>query len=148
MTETPEYDGPDAETLVKIALKIKKAKAKLAAQYKVDDYALTADLKLIEGQMLQFLNHTKQKTATTAKGQFYWQDKITPRGDDWAAFYKWIVENDTFEALQKRIKVTFISKYMEEHANDKDEEGNALPNLPPGVSVLREREICIRQPNT
>ena len=36
---------------------------------------------------------------------------------------------------------------MEEHKNDKDENGEPLPNLPPGVSVLREWEVVIKNPN-
>ena len=148
-TKEPDaYDGPNAEKLVKVALKIKKARAELAAKFKQDDAPLEADLKAIEAQMLKFLNATGQKTATTAFGQFYWQTKIAPRADDWSAFYQWIAANDAFDALQKRIKVTFISEYMEAHKNDKDDDGNSLPNLPPGISVLKEREICIRNPNT
>lgn len=145
---TAPYEGPNAVQLVKIGRKIKAARSKLAAEFKKADDELKADLQQVEALMLAFLNSTGQKTANTGEhGLFYWQDKIIPRADDWDAFYKWVARNHTFDALQKRIKVTFIADYMEEHKNDKDEDGNPLSNLPPGVSVIREREIVIKNPN-
>ena len=145
---TEPYNGPPADKLVKIGRKIKAARSKLAAEFKAADDLLKADLAGIEGMMLEFLRATGQKTANCGEhGLFYWQEKITPRGDDWAAFYKWIVREDAFDALQKRIKVTFISQYMEEHKNDKDENGEPVSPLPPGISVMREREIHIKSPN-
>ena len=142
------YDGPPADKLIKVGRKIKAARSKLAAEYKKADDLLKVDLAEVEAMMLAFLNSTGQKTANCGEfGLFYWQHKITPRADDWDAFYKWIASTNTFDALQKRIKVTFITEYMEEHKNDKDENGDPLSNLPPGVSVIREREVCIRSPN-
>jgi hypothetical protein len=89
----------------------------------------------IQTALLKHLNDTKQESARTKSGTFFKQEKLTPTAADWDTFYKWIAENDAFEFLQKRIKSTEVSAYMEQH------EGTP----PPGVSVYREYEVHVRR---
>jgi hypothetical protein len=52
-------------------------------------------------------------------------------------FYGWIKDNDAFDALERRVKKTFVTEFMETH------EGG-LP--PPGITVSREYVVRVRKP--
>ena len=62
---------------------------------------------------------------------------MIPTGQDWEAFYDWIKEHDAFDALERRIKRTFVSKYMD------DNDGA----IPPGVNVFRRYTVEVRKNN-
>ena len=130
--------NPDADKLVRVHQKISAALKKLKTDYEAAAAVLKGQQDTVESAMLQFLNDTKQKTAKTENGLFYWQVKLTPSGADWGALYAWVREENAFEVFHKRISSTFIKTYMEENENA----------LPPGVNVKREREICVRKSAT
>lgn len=114
---------------------MRDARTALAADFKKNDDALKAKQRVLEGVMLDFLNRHHLDSAPTTSGVFYKQEEVTPTGSDWSAFYDWIKEHDAFDALEKRIKKTFIKEYMDTN------EGA----LPPGVSVFREFIVRVRR---
>jgi hypothetical protein len=50
-------------------------------------------------------------------------------------FYVWIKDNDAFDALERRVKKSFIATYMEDNKGE----------LPPGISVMQEYTVTIRR---
>jgi phage tail tape-measure protein len=127
----------DTERVVRIYNKMRDKRAQLKREFDAADNAIKEQQKTLEAAMLNFLNANSAKSANTAAGQFYWQEKVIPRGDDWNAFYAFIAKEGAFDALERRIKTTFVKEYMDAHQGE----------LPPGVSVLREREIRVRTSN-
>lgn len=89
----------------------------------------------LEGEMLRILNDNNGEGIRTASGTFYRTEDVIPSGADWAAFYGWVKDNDAFDALERRIKKTFIADYME--AND--------GSVPPGVNVFRRYKVNVRK---
>lgn len=132
----------DVEKLVRVYKKMRDARSALAKKFKIEDDDLKAKMEIIGNAMLSFLNSTNQESARTKEGTFYKQIETKPIGSDWGAFYRWVAENDAFDFLEKRIKVTEVVKYM---AENKDAEGRAA--LPPGVSVNQEFVIRVRKAN-
>jgi hypothetical protein len=53
------------------------------------------------------------------------------------AFFQWIKDNNAFDAMQRRVSVTFVKEFMDSH------EGK-LP--PPGIQVSREYVCRVRKP--
>ena len=125
----------DANKLVKVHIKIRDARKALSDTFNTGDRQLKAQQLRIEGELLRFLQESKLDSVRTDSGTFYRQEDITPRGDDWEAFYAWVKEHDAFDALERRIKKTFVKEYME---------GNEGA-IPPGVSVFREYVVRIRR---
>ena len=87
--------------------------------------------------MLAELNDNNGEGIRTAAGTFFRKLEVIPTGQDWEAFYDWIKEHDAFDALERRIKRTFISKYMD------DNDGA----IPPGVNVFRRYTVEVRKNN-
>ncbi|MDR3427794.1 hypothetical protein [Silvimonas sp.] len=127
----------DIDRMVRVRHKIADARKALSAEYNAADEKLKAQLKTVDAALLAELNSSNAKSMRTESGTFYWQEKITPSAADWDTFYGWVAKTNSFDALERRIKTTFISQYMEEHAGE----------LPPGVDVYREREVRVRRNN-
>lgn len=125
----------DYNRLTKAYLNIRAARSALRKKFDQEDGALKENLKTIEAQMLKHLNDSGLESARTDVGTFYRQESLKPAASDWQAFYGWIKEEDAFDALERRIKATFIKEYME------DNDGA----LPPGVSVHREYDVRVRK---
>lgn len=129
----------DATRIVKTFIKIRDKRAELKRAWEAEDAELKAKQEKLEAVLLDHLNKNNQDSVRTEAGTYYRQVKVIPNANDWEAFYKWIKENDAFDALERRIKAKFITDYMEEHADDPDN------NLPPGVSVFRRYDVRVRK---
>ena len=53
---------------------------------------------------------------------------------DWVAFYDWIIETSSVDALERRVSSTFVKEYRAEHKE-----------LPPGVNTFDEQVINVRR---
>ena len=127
--------GIDANALTKAHVRIRDARAVLKKQFDADDAVLKGKQDRLESEMLRILQDSKMESIRTESGTFYRQEDLVPSGADWDAFYRWVAANDSFEALERRIKKTFIKEYMD--ANE--------GALPPGVSVHRTYVVRIRR---
>ena len=103
--------------------------------FETKDKKVKAAMEKIEAELGKRLRESESDSIRTEAGTFYRQVDITPRGDDWQAFYNWVAAEDAFDALERRIKKTFIAEYMEQNNGD----------LPPGVSVFREYVVRVRK---
>ena len=127
----------DYEKLVTAYRNIREHKQELNRAHDAIIKELDEKLEKLEGVMLAVLNDNKGEGVRTAAGTFFRKLEVIPTGSDWEAFYSWIKEHDAFDALERRIKRTFVSKYME------DNDGA----IPPGVSVFRKYTVQVRKNN-
>lgn len=125
----------DTDRLVRAYVKMRDHKTAMVREHEAALKLHEEKMEKVEAALLGFLNANKVDSVATKHGTFYRQENLTPTGSDWGAFYNWVRENDAFEALERRIKKTFIKEYMDAH------EGG----VPPGVSVFREYVVRIRR---
>ena len=136
MDDTTNLPAPlDLERAANAYIHMRDARSVLAEKFKEDDDALKAKMTVIQNALLKYLDAGHINSVKTDKGTIYRQEEITPQGSDWDVFYKWIRQNDAFDALERRIKKTFIRTFMD--TND--------GAIPPGVSVFREFVIRVRR---
>lgn len=127
----------DLSQVAETYIKIRDAKATRRKAWEAEEAEFDAKLEKLEGFMLKHLNEHGMDSVRTAGGTFYRQEEIRPNITDDVAFYGWIKANDAFDALERRVKRTFVSEFMETH------EGG-LP--PPGITVSREYVVRVRKP--
>lgn len=94
------------------------------------------DMQRLKALMLDHLNTTGAKSVATDHGTIYRTEKVRPSAADWQAVWDWMVANDGFDIMERRLKATFVKQYMEENDGA----------LPPGVNVHREFEVSVRRP--
>jgi hypothetical protein len=121
----------DLSKVAETYIKIRDAKAEKKRAFEAEVATLDGQLEKLEGFMLQHLNTHGMDSVRTAGGTFYRQEDIRPNITDDVLFYGWIKDNDAFDALERRVKKTFVSEFMETH------EGG-LP--PPGITARRREE--------
>ena len=126
----------DTTKAARAYVKVRDARAELKRAYEEADAELKAKLTRIESGMLKFCNEHGIDSVKTEAGTFYRQEDLIPTVNDWDSTYAFIMhENLVPEALERRLKKSFVKEFME--AN-----GGALP---PGVSVFRKYEIRVRR---
>lgn len=128
----------DYEKIVRAYRNIRDRKQELNRAHEKVIADLDEKLEKLKGVMLAELNTNKGEGIRTAAGTFFRKLETIPTGSDWDAFYDWIKDNDAFDALERRIKRTFISDYMDSHDGA----------IPPGVSVFRRYTVEVRKPTT
>ena len=127
----------DYERLVTAYRNIRDKKQELNRAHDEVIKDLDEKLERLKGVMLAELNNNNGEGIRTAAGTFFRKLEVIPTGQDWEAFYDWIKEHDAFDALERRIKRTFVSKYMD------DNDGA----IPPGVNVFRRYTVEVRKNN-
>jgi hypothetical protein len=124
------------EELVSAYLKIRTEREILAHNYEQEDAALKADMAEIEQMMLTSCNEINADSIKTAKGTVMRSVKERFTCSDWDSFYKFVMEHQAPQLLEKRIHQGNFKTFYNE------EEG-----LPPGVNVMREYGITVRKPS-
>lgn len=125
----------DLAKITQAHINIRDARRQLKTQFDEADADLKKAQVKLENAMLDHLNKHGMESVRTEYGTFYRQEEITPSAGDWQALYDWIKEHDAWDALERRIKKTFIKEYQEAHSG----------GLPPGVSVFREWVVRVRR---
>lgn len=125
----------DMTQVTKAHINIRDARHKMRHEFEAKDAELKASQEKLEAVMLQHLQTSQSESVRTEAGTFYRQEEITPSASDWVALYDWIKSEDAFDALERRVKKTFIKEYMEMHDG----------GLPPGISVYREYVVRVRR---
>ena len=125
----------DVNKLTKAYVRIRDARAAASREFELADAVLKGQLVKLEGAMMQILHTQNVESIRTTDGTFYRQEDVTPQADDWALFYTWVREHDAFDALERRIKKSFIKEHMEAHDGA----------IPPGVRLYREFVVRVRR---
>lgn len=125
----------DIDEMVDVYQRIHEARRELKRKFDEEDRELKTDEEAIKLALLGFMQKSGLKSVKTNHGTAYQQEEVIPTGSDWHAFYDWVREHNAFDALERRIKKTFIKEFME----------NNEGAVPPGVSVLRELTVRIRR---
>ena len=130
---------PNLDQIVQAYNAVRDARTVKRHAWEEADAVLEEDQNKLKAWMLKILNETGAKSIATDHGTAYRVEKVRPSAADWSAFYAWVIEDpERFEALEKRLKATFIRQYMDEHDG----------RLPPGVNVHREFEVNVRRSKT
>lgn len=134
----PQAPAPSNATVAKMArvyVKMRDKKAEIMRLAEEECEAIQKKMSIIEIEMLKVLQAQDADSIATPDGTIYKQIDLKPSCADWQVFYEWIAKENAFDALERRIKKTFIKDYIEQH-DDK---------LPPGVNVLREWKVTVRR---
>lgn len=127
-----EEGNNDTARLTRAFLKIKAARAELAAEFKSADALLAEKQDAIKEHLLQYLQDNGMESVRTAEGLFYRGVKTRYWTSDWASVYEYVLANNMPELFEKRLNQGVIKELMEE--------GTA----PSGVNTDSEYVLTIR----
>jgi hypothetical protein len=127
----------DTDILTKTWIAIDDERKRMNKEARSRDEELKAKQDKIGAVLLAFLDLNNGESHRTKYGSFRRELDVVPVGIDWQELYDWIKDTDAFDALERRIKKTFLKEYMESHHGA----------LPSGIlSVNREYVLRITRP--
>lgn len=126
----------NTDELVEAYLAIRSQREKLARDYEAADNALKEDMAKLEAVMLEMCNSVNADSIKTRHGTV--MRKLNERFfcQDWENFYKFVLDNEAVQLLERRIHQSNFKEFMKDHDGD---------GLPPGVNVMREFGISVRK---
>jgi len=126
----------NTESLVETYIAVRGQRDKLLREYEAADGALKADLNKLEMALLDICNAVNADSIKTAHGTV--MRKVNERFfcQDWDNFYKYVLDNEAVQLLERRIHQGNFKEHM--RAIDGD-------GFPPGVSVMREFGVSVRK---
>lgn len=138
MTIEKDNDDLNFEELVKVYLTIRNEKDRVEAEWKAQNDLLVADMKVLEGQMLEVCNKNNASSLRTQSGTVI--RKLTERYtvSDGDGFRRFVLENGLVDLFEARIHQGNFKEFLKENQAD---------GLPPGVNVMREFTIVVRKPS-
>jgi len=131
-------DGPTGVTvdkLTRVYLKIRDKRAELAAKFKEQDDALSAQLDAVKAALLEHCKEHNVDSVRTEHGLFYRTVRTRYWTSDWAAMHKFIMEQGAPEFLEKRLNQTAVKEFLAENPE----------TVPPGLNVDSEYAISVRK---
>lgn len=122
--------------LASVSMKMREQLAEMTREYEAK-YKELADKKAqVDNEMLRQM---QERGVTSEKiegvGTVYIYKSVKASLADDQAFFNWVKEKDAFDALERRVKSSFVQTYMDNH------DGEA----PPGLSVFSEIQARMRK---
>lgn len=126
----------NTEELVEAYINLRNAREKLLTQYEVEDKKLQDEMALLEKSLLEICNTVNADSIKTAHGTV--MRKLNERFfcQDWDNFYKYVLDNEAVQLLERRIHQSNFREHLKEIEGD---------GLPPGVNVMREYGVSVRK---
>lgn len=127
----------NAEDLVEAFIALRDQREKLLHEYEAADKLLKAEQAQIEQALLEICNSVNADSIKTSRGTV--MRKLNERFfcEDWDNFYKFVLDNEAVQLLERRIHQGNFREFMRDHSGD---------GLPPGVNVMREYGVSVRKP--
>lgn len=126
----------NTEQLVEAFIAIRDRRERLLQEYEANDKALKNELSQIEMALLEVCNSVNADSIKTGHGTV--MRKLNERFfcQDWDNFYKFVLDNEAVQLLERRIHQGNFKEFLKDHEND---------GLPPGVNVMREYGVSVRK---
>ena len=126
----------NTDELVEAYLGIRTERERLLRDYELADAKLKEDMSKLEALMLEMCNAVNADSIKTKHGTV--MRKLNERFfcQDWDNFYKFVLDNEAVQLLERRIHQSNFREFLRENVND---------GLPPGVNVMREYGVSVRK---
>ena len=130
-----ENNPVQVDKLTRTYIKIRDARAKLAAEFKMQDELMVGQLDLVKEALLDYCKAHGVDSVRTSEGLVYRTQKTRYWTSDWSSMHKFILENNLPEFFEKRLNQGAVKEYLEENPD----------SVPPGLNTDSEYVIAVRK---
>lgn len=130
-----ENNPVQVDKLTRTYIKIRDARAKLAAEFKMQDELMVGQLDLVKEALLDYCKTHGVDSVRTSEGLVYRTQKTRYWTSDWSSMHKFILENNLPEFFEKRLNQGAVKEYLEENPE----------SVPPGLNTDSEYVIAVRK---
>ena len=130
----------NVENLVTKYIELRDRKAQIEKELEAEKAKLTKLMDAIEERLKGLMHDTGTKSLKTDHGTAYIAYKDSATVADWDALLDFIVTNENWDLLERRVSKTAVKHLMEEDRN-----GNYTNPPPPGVNFVRFETVNVRR---
>jgi len=123
------------DKLAGVYIKIRDARAKLKSDYEAQDLELEEQMEVIEEQLLEACKSIGADSIRTAAGTVIRSIKSRYWTNDWDSMYDFVLKNDAFGLLERRIHQSNMKQFIEENPD----------LLPTGLNTDSRYSIVVRR---
>jgi hypothetical protein len=123
------------EKLARVWRKMQDRREQLKHDYERADLQIAEQQKQVGAALSAAMDSMKATSIKTAAGVIERKQKLLASAADWDAIYRFIVENDAWELLHKRLGSKFVETWAAKH--------DGVP--PPGVNVRSEFVVSVKK---
>ena len=124
-----------ADRLVQAYVKMRDKRAELSAAFEAEDNKISAQMELVEAELLKICKTIGADSVRTPFGNVYRTVKTRYETSDWENMYKFITEHNVPQLLERRISTTNMKQFLEEN-----------PELMPiGVNINNKYTVTVRR---
>jgi hypothetical protein len=128
-------DTPSVDKLVSVFIKIRDARDAERREWEAKEAEYNEQLDLINAELLEICKDANATSIKTKHGTAIRTVKTRYWTNDWEQFYKFMIENNAPELLEKRIQQTHMKEFLEENPDV----------LPAGLNVDSQYTITVRR---
>jgi len=128
-------DQPQADRLVKAYVKMRDKRAEILRTYEEEDGKIEAQMDMISAELMRMCKEIGADSIRTEFGNVYRTVRTRYETTDWDNMYKFIMEHDIPQVLERRISVTNMKQFLDEN-----------PTLMPvGMNVNNKYTVTVRR---
>lgn len=128
-------DNITTDKLAEIYIKIRDKRAELKEKYEAEDVDLKTQQDLLAEKMLDVCREINADSIKTPAGTIIRKVDTRYWTTDWDSMYQFIVENDAYPLLEKRLHQTNLKQFLDENPN----------LLPAGLQADSKYTVVVRR---
>ena len=128
-----ENEEVRVDELVKVYLRIKRAKERLDLEYKEKLDEIDSNMEVIKSALLKICKETGSEAIRTQYGTLSRRVKHRYWTDNWDEFYKFVEKEHAVELLERRIHQTNMKSWLETNTD----------KIPPGLNSDSEYIVTV-----
>ena len=128
-------DNITTDKLAEIYIKIRDKRAELKEKYEAEDVELKNQQDMLAERMLDVCREINADSIKTPAGTIIRKVDTRYWTTDWDSMYQFIVENDAYPLLEKRLHQTNLKQFLDENPN----------LLPAGLQADSKYTVVVRR---
>ena len=133
--EGAKMDNITTDKLAEIYIKIRDKRAELKEKYEAEDVDLKTQQDMLAEKMLDVCREINADSIKTPAGTIIRKVDTRYWTTDWDSMYQFIVENDAYPLLEKRLHQTNLKQFLDENPN----------LLPAGLQADSKYTVVVRR---
>ena len=124
-----------ADKLTLAYIKMRDRRAELLKEYEAEDAKIGEQMQMVEDELRNLFDEAGLESIRTTYGTVYRSVKTQYQVNDWDSMYKFVMEHNVPQLLQRRVSTTNMKQFLDEN-----------PNLMPmGMNIDNRYTVTVRR---
>jgi arsenate reductase-like glutaredoxin family protein len=124
-----------ADKLTLAYIKMRDRRAELLKEYEAEDAKIGEQMQMVEDELRNLFDEVGLESIRTTYGTVYRSVKTQYQVNDWDSMYKFVMEHNVPQLLQRRVSTTNMKQFLDEN-----------PNLMPmGMNIDNRYTVTVRR---